>query len=277
MKRAYASSFAAIAATSALCLSRTTLAQSSEPQSSEPLTIDGAAPADTSSTSAPGETAPPSANPPAQQRSLVLAPMIVPTIRPSYLRADSEGIRVEPRGLTPSERDAIIARTRALRLTIGGLAGFGGLVLGTGLTVLIATVPPLACGISCGGIGAISAGLGLTFGVATTFLAPAAFVFGASRQGVRGSYWATFGGFWLGLIGGSLLTGASVFGGLGLLQATATISVFLPVVGMAIGHELSATAVREGEQTAPIAGISQGFPFVALGDRSASAGWIAQF
>jgi hypothetical protein len=271
MKHAYASAFAAIA-TTALCVSRTTLAQSSEP-----LTIDGAAPADTSSTNAPGESAPPSANPPAEQRSLVLAPMIVPTVRPSLLPGDSEAIRVEPRGLTPSERDAIIARTRALRLTIGSLAGFGGLVLGTGLTALVVTVPPLACGFSCGGFGALSAGLGLTFGVATTFLAPAAFVFGASRQGVRGSYWATFGGFWLGLLGGGLLSGASAFAGLGVFQATSTISVFLPLVGMAIGHELSATAVREGEQTAPTAGISAGFPFFALGDRSASAGWIAQF
>lgn len=273
MKRANASVFAALAATSALTFSRAALAQSTEP-----LTIDGAATTDAPSTNAPGEAPRPSASPPSQQGSLVLAPMIVPIIRPSLLRGDSEAIRVEPRALTPSERDAIIARTRALRLTIGSLAGFGALTLGTGVTTLAIVLPPLACGFCGGGTGgALSAGLGITLGIATTFLAPAAFVFGASRQGVLGSYWATFGGFWLGLIGGSLLTAASALGGLGWLQATATLAVFFPLIGMAIGHELSATAVREGGQTAPTAGISRGFPFVALGDRSASAGWIALF
>lgn len=249
---------------SALCVPSSALAQSegqpstgeSASPDSQPIAIDTTAP---------------------RHEPLVLAPMRVPTVDFQALRDGSEPVRVEPRPLTPSEQDVIIRRSRLLRLTIGNLAGFGGLVLGSGLTAGAITLPLIACGFSCAGGSAVSIGLGLSFSIATTFLSPAAFVFGASRQGVRGSYWATFGGFWLGLVAGGLLTGASAAVGLVAVEVTSVLSVLLPFLGMSIGHELSAVAVREDEPQAQRVGILRGFPTFALSDRGANVGWYAQF
>jgi|LNFM01.1.fsa_nt_gb hypothetical protein len=276
--------FAALLATSSWLVAQTASAQSSSPNANDPpLAISS----DTTDSSGTSDSLPAiavtTADPPAvhpfttpQRPPLVLEPMFVSAVRYPLLRDDPETNRAT---LSAVEQEAIITRTRGVRVAIGNLAAFGGLVIGSGLTAIGVAGPLILCGLSCGSGGsAFIAGIGATLGIGTTFLAPAAFVYGASRLGVRGSYWATFGGFWLGLLGSGLFSGLSGFSGnAGVIQVTSAIALFFPFVGMSIGHELTATASREGDERPRNASILQGFPLIAVTPTSASLGWTAQF
>ncbi len=139
---------------------------------------------------------------------------------------------------------AIVYERRATRLAVAGLAGLGAIALAGGVTLLGVTVPLLVCGPSiCPGASVGSIALGVALGVGSTFAVPAAYVLAASQAGVRGSYWATFGGFWAGTAVGTLLTMAGIFT---RLTSTAgwivlgTLSGVMPLLGMATAFELTA-------------------------------------
>ncbi len=171
--------------------------------------------------------------------SVELGPIRVPTEpAPSSVDLDRElpQSAVDPR--------AMVHERRATRLAVAGLAGLGAIALAGGVTLLGVTVPLLTCSpFSCSGGSGAAIALGVGLGVGSSFAVPAAYVLAASQTGVRGSYWATFGGFWAGTAVGTLLTMAGIFTrltSLGGWIVLGTLSGVMPMLGMATAFELTA-------------------------------------
>jgi MFS family permease len=172
--------------------------------------------------------------------SVELGPMRVPTqLAPTRVDVDPE-----PPAQSAVDARAMVQERRATRVAVAGLAGLGAIALAGGVTLLGVAVPLWICSpFSCPAGSATAIALGVTLGIGSTFAVPAAYVLAASQTGVRGSYWATFGGFWSGTAVGALLTMTGIFTRLnstGGWVVLSTISGVMPLLGMATAFELTA-------------------------------------
>jgi hypothetical protein len=214
----------------------------------------------------------------------VLEPLVI-TQRLPPLRVTVESAVPEVTlPMTNDEARAHIVARRGTRILLGTLASLGASAVGGGITALGVTLPLALCSFRCSGGTVASITLGVTFGLGTIFAIPAAYVLGASRFGVRGSYGATFGGWWIGAAGSALLGtlgGIAASRSVGALIAVETVTATLPIVGMAIAFELSAEvepAVRERRRAPQLSSSAwSAIPSLALGPNGPGLSWTGTF
>jgi hypothetical protein len=110
--------------------------------------------------------------------------------------------------------------------------------------------------------------LGIGLAVGTTFFMPGAYVLAANHFNARGSYWITFGGFWAGALAGGLLSTVTAASGQIVIAISGSVlGGLMPLAGMAIAYELSATPVDDNALTARRAPSVQWMPSLAFGPR----------
>jgi hypothetical protein len=241
-------------------------AQVAEPPPSQPPEAPPAAP-----TEAPATT--------------VLEPLVITQRLPPLRVTVESAVPDVALPMTNDEARAHIVARRGTRILLGTLSSLGATAVGGGITALGVILPLVSCSFGCSGGGTIgSITLGVTFGLGTIFAIPAAYVLGASRFGVRGSYAATFGGWWIGAAGSALLGtlgGIAASRSAGAFIAVETVTATLPFVGMAIAFELSAEvepAVRERRRAPPLSSSAwSAIPSLALGPNGPGLSWTGTF
>jgi hypothetical protein len=184
--------------------------------------------------------------------------------------------------LTDAQRGEWIERTRVRRLALGSLASLGVTALMGGVAASSVALGVIACTGFCTSSIVTAIVLPSGIGVAAVFVLPAVFLAGAQRYGVRGSYWATFGGLWLGLATGS----GMVAGALAARANTAAMSVvtsvaaILPFAGMSLAFELTARVDDERplrEHRAARSATRSGLPLLSIERDRVSVGWSGWF
>lgn len=210
------------------------------------------------------------------------APSPEPLRLPPFRVAPSEAAPAfELMPLNDEQRRGWIAQTRFRRVALGSFASLGTTALVAGLAGGGVALVSVSCSIGCSSNAWLFVAIPSVAAVAGLFALPAVFLAGAERYGVRGSYWATFGGLLIGL-GASA---AVVLGSLAVRTApeviivSSTVGALLPFAGMAIGFELTARVHDEGplRESGRSAAASLGFPTVAIERDRFSLGWTGTF
>jgi hypothetical protein len=128
---------------------------------------------------------------------------------------------------------------------LGELAAIGALA-GGGLLTLVAIYGSGQPGFIFPTFGPGSYVLGTVLGIGSSFAVAAAYYGASNAFGARGSSWATFAGFWIGLVPGGLLIPFSLIGSPPNGNFAFVGGILLSVgafVGMPIAYELSASPV----------------------------------
>jgi hypothetical protein len=221
---------------------------------------------------------------PAEPTPQVLEPLVITQRLPPLRVTVASELPDVTLPMTNDEARAHIVARRGTRILLGTLSSLGATAVGGGITALGVILPLTVCSFGCGGGNTIaSISLGVTLGLGSLFAIPAAYVLGASRFGVRGSYGATFGGWWIGAAGSALL---GTLGGFAAsrsavaLVAVETVAATLPFVGMAVAFELSAEvepAVRERRRAPQTASAWSAIPALALGPNGPGLSWTGTF
>lgn len=205
----------------------------------------------------------------APQPSVELQPITVP-VTPAVTPAVAPMIDREPLRpvvfATPPSREAFDAR-RGVRITAAMGASLGAGVAGAPLATGAFFIPTASCSL-CIPPSFFTYTLGFTLALGTTFFMPGAYVLAANHFNARGSYWITFGGFWGGaLVGGLLSSVTATSGNIPIGLGGAVLGMLMPLAGMAIAYELSATPVSDDAPTARRAPSVQWMPSLAFGPR----------
>jgi MFS family permease len=202
----------------------------------------------------------------ASQPTVELQPITVPIAPAVAPVIDREPLRPVVFA-TPPSREAFDAR-RGVRITAAIGASLGAGIAGALVSAGAFLIPTASCSF-CVPPSFFTYTLGFTLGLGTTFFMPGAYVLAANHFNARGSYWITFGGFWGGaLVGGLLGSVTAASGQLVIAIGDLVLGGLMPLAGMAIAYELSATPVDDDDAlSARRAPSVQWTPSLAFGPR----------